>query len=117
MVEAAMIFPLVIAGVAAVISIVSGMYSSLSLQTEMHLSMRSQCGESTETVIRGEEIRKYHSDQGFAGIRPVIRMTEAREYKIHVVFQDRVIKAENGRSYLIDEAELVRIMSLGKEES
>lgn len=117
MVEAAMIFPLVIAGVAAVISIVSGMYSSLSLQTQLHLSMRSQCGESTETVIRGEEIRKYHGDQGFAGIRPVIRMMEAREYKIHVVFKDRVIKAETGRSYLIDEAELVRIMSLGKEES
>lgn len=111
MVEAAMIIPLVIAGVMAVIYIVIGLYSSLSLQAALHMDMRKECGEYTKTVSRIETIKNYNSKMDFVGLRPVIRMEEEREHKIRSVFKQSLIRKEAGRAYIIDEAELIRILS------
>jgi hypothetical protein len=116
MVEAAMIFPLVIAGVIAVLYIVIGMYQSLSLQSSLHLALRKECGERTQTVYRMEEMQDFKAETGRNGIRPVVKMKAEREYQIHIILQDRITRKEEGRSYLIDEPELIRILSFQEEE-
>ncbi|HWQ77682.1 MAG TPA: TadE family protein [Anaerovoracaceae bacterium] len=125
MVEAAMIFPLVIAGIMAVIYIVISLYLSLSLQTSLHLALRRECGELSGTVYRLEteqdnqhmDRQVFQPERGWDGIRPVVRMEEEREYRIKTLFKDSIIRKEQGRSYVIDEAELERIFSSLREGS
>lgn len=116
MVEAAMIFPLVIAAVAAVLYIVIGMYLSLSLQSSLHLALRKECGVLSQTVMRQDEIKEFEAEKGWSGIRPVLRMAEKKEYQINIVFKDKIVREEKGRAYLIDEAELIRILSFQEED-
>lgn len=116
MVEAAMIFPLVIAGVAAVLHIVVGMYLSLSLQSSLHLALRMECGEMSQTVYRTGEIKSYAFEKDRIGIRPVVKMDEVREYGINTLFNYKTVREEEGRSYLVDEPELIRIITFQEEE-
>ncbi|HVI42564.1 MAG TPA: hypothetical protein VM577_18070 [Anaerovoracaceae bacterium] len=117
MVEASMIFPLVIAGVMAVLYIVISLYLSLSLQTSLHLALRKDSGELSQTVYRLEEVKNFQSEIDRVGIRSVVIMEEEREYKINTLFKGSVTRKEEGRSYVIDEAELIRVLSLKGEES
>lgn len=117
MVEAAMILPLVIAGVVAVLYIVIGMYLSLSLQSSLHLALRKECGEMTQTVYRIGEIKSYAKEKDRVSIRPVLKMEEEREYRINTLFHYQTVRKEEGRSYLIDEPELIRIVSFQEGKS
>jgi hypothetical protein len=117
MVEAAMIFPLVIAAVVAVLYIVIGMYQSLSLQSSLHLALRKECGERSQTVYRLDEIREYPVMTDRIGIRPVIKTEQEREYRIKTLIKDRIVRKEEGRSYLVDEPELIRIFLFEEEET
>lgn len=117
MVEAVMIFPLVIAGVMAVIYIVVGLYSSLSLQCSLHLALRKECGTLSQTVTRIEEIREFQSKKDWSGIRPVLEMEEEQEYRINTLFHMRVTRREEGRAYIIDEAEMIRLLDFREEET
>ncbi len=112
-----MIFPLVIACVIAVIYIIINLYLALTLQTSLHLALRKECGEFSQTVLRQEEMQEYQWEKDLVGIRPVIRMEEAGEYRINTLFKSRIKRIEKGRAYLIDEAELIRILSIKGEES
>lgn len=116
MVEAAMIFPLVIAGVMAVIYIVINLYSSLSLQSSLHIALRNECGEIAQTVYRLENSLSYKVEKDWIGLRPILRMEEEREYRIKTIFHERVMRREVGRSYLINEAEMIRIMYFKRKE-
>lgn len=117
MVEAAMLFPLVIAAVAAVICIVVGMYQSLFLDASLHMALRNECGLSAETVYRRGYISNHEPIKDKAGIRPVIRMENEKEYRISILFKDTVAHKDKGRSYEIDEAEMIRVRSFFTEES
>lgn len=116
MVEAAMIFPLVIACVAAVLYIVIGMYESLSLQSSVHLTLRKECGERSETVYRIEEMKSYPVEKDRIGLRPVLKVEQEKEYRINTLFKDKVVRKEEGRYYLIDEPELIRVVSFEEDE-
>jgi hypothetical protein len=116
-VEAAMIFPLVIAAVAAVVGIVAGMYQTLFHDASLHITLRNECGLSAQTVYRQERVSDYTPQKDRIGIRPVIRMEEDKEYRISILFKDTVIHKDRGRSYVIDEAELIRVRSIFTEES
>ncbi len=111
MVEAALIFPLVIAAVIAVVYIVLSLYLSLSLQSSLHLALRKESGELSKTVYLLQEIKEFQSKKESVGIRPVLCMEWEREYRIHTLFQARSTRKEEGRSYVIDEAEMIRILS------
>lgn len=117
MVEASMIFPLVIAAVMAVIYIVIGLYSSLSLQTSLHLALRRECGESSKTVYRLDDIKEFQSDKDSVDLRTVLVMDEEREYQIKGIFANKITRKETGRSYVIDDTEIVRLRSIAKEGS
>ena len=113
-----MIFPLVIAAVMAVLYIVIGLYLSLSLQTSLHLTLRKECGESSKTVIRlDDEYKQYSSEKDRINLRPALVVEEEKEYRIKGLFSSKITRKEYGRSYIIDEAEIVRIRSIIKGES
>lgn len=120
MAEAAMIFPLVIAGVMAIIYIIINLYLSLLLQASLHTALRKECGEYTQTVLRIETVedsqQRFQQLLDWDGIIPVIRMEQEREYRIKSIFADRITRKEEGRSYAIDEAETDRILSFLQEE-
>lgn len=116
MVEAAMILPLVITGVMAVIYIVISLYTSLCLQSSLHLALRNQCGVLSKTVYREEETSEFQSERKWSGIRPILSMEGEREHRINTLFQMHVIQKEASRSYIIDEAELVRLLHYREEE-
>ena len=112
-----MIFPLVIAAVMAVLHIVIGLYLSLSLQTSLHLALRKECGENSLTVIRLEEYKQYPSEKDRINLRSVLVVEEEKEYRIKGLFSNKITRKEYGRSYIIDEAEIVRRCSIIKGES
>lgn len=115
MVEASMIFPLVIAGVIAVIYIIMGLYNSMALQTALHLSLRDQCGQLSDTIYREESFKPYEVSQDFYQLRPILAIEETQEHKTSKIFTQRIQRTEKGRSYVIDEAEFVRKCYLVKE--
>lgn len=115
LVEAALIFPLVIAGVMAVLYIIIGSYLSLSLQSSLQIAIRKECGESSETVYRIEESSEYPVTKVMIGLRPAIAMEEERKYRIRGLFNNEISRKEKGRSYIIDEAEIIRIFYCTKE--
>lgn len=112
-----MIFPLVIAAVIAVIYIVLSLYSSLFLQSSLHLALRKECGELSQTVYRLQEMKEFQSKKDSVGIRPVLRMEWEKEYRINTLFQARSSRKEEGRVYVIDEAEMTRILYFKGEGS
>jgi hypothetical protein len=107
-----MILPLVIAAVMAVIYIVISLYLSLSLQTSLHLALRKESGELAKTVYRTTgTIREFRSSEELVKGRLAILMEEEREYQVKSLFANRVVRKEMGRSYVLDEAELDRMLS------
>jgi hypothetical protein len=114
-VEASIIFPLVIAAVIAVLYIVIGLYTSLSLQTSLHLALRKQCGEDMQNVYRLYEIRAFDTIKGSLNKRPALSAEETREYRIRGIFANRVSREESGSFYLVDDTKIVRLRSVIKE--
>jgi hypothetical protein len=109
LVEAAMIFPLVIAGVMAVLYIIISLYLSLSLQSSLHVSIRKECGELSETVYGIEEASEYPVTNVMIGLRPAIVIEQEQKYRIRGLFKDEISKKEKGRGYIINEADIIRI--------
>ena len=116
MVEASIVFPLVICAVVALIYITVNLYLSLSFQTSLHMALRNECGEQTETVCRPAAEPKdytYHDER--YGLRLAILGEDAHEYRMEGLFKKRTYRTETGRAYLLDEAELLRIANGIKE--
>lgn len=115
LVEAAMIFPLIIAGVMAAMYIIISLYLSLSLQSSMHVSLRKESGELSETVYRIEETKEYPVSKTMIGLRPAVFMEQEQKYKIRGLFKNEILKKKKGRSYIINEADIIRIFYCTKE--
>lgn len=110
-----MIFPIVIACVMAVIYIVINLYLSASLQASVHTALRKESGRISETVDPLATTKAYPYEEEMIGLRPSISMEQEKEYRINTIFRDRLIRIETGRTYVIDEAELVRILTFHEE--
>lgn len=121
MVEAALIFPLVIGAVVAVIYITVGLYSALSLQTSIHLSLRKETGDLSDTIERKQTTKGYEyqreDDRWLEGVvrHSAIHIKEEQIIRMNGLFPAAVRRQENGSAYVIDEAELVRFVNVSKE--
>lgn len=111
-----MIFPLVIASISAIIYTVTALYMSLSLQTSLHMALRKESGKISQTIYYLNEVDPVLSETGSFGFRPVVEAETEREYRIDLIYEDRIIRREYGRVYIINEAELIRIGSFLEEE-
>lgn len=118
LVEASMIFPLVIAGVMAVIYIMVGLYSALSLQAALQLSIRKEAGELSQTIYRSDNdkmIRSIRSNEERFGVSKVLTAVEGKKYKTSGLFTKQIKRTEKGRVYVLDEAETVRQLYFARD--
>lgn len=109
-VEAAIYFPLVIAAVISVLYITIGLYQSVALQTSIHLALRQAVGEASGTVIRAERVTVFEQEEQRIGLRKTFSITEEKTYAIDTIFRKELTKQETGRSYVIDEVGMLRII-------
>ena len=108
MVESAMIFPLVILTVVALIYIMIYFYGQLSDKVDMHVTLRAESGEICENMHY-----KTIDDYGFTVYK------EAQQiYSNGNLHMDKAVllnvreKNFSARKYLIDETEYVRLVRL-----
>jgi hypothetical protein len=127
MVEAAIVFPLAIAAVMAVIYIMTGLYSIAALQAHVHVALRAEAGERsalTESRLTDGQARDRYRRAaesralsiGFhkAVLRPYVFAEEEGVYAANSMVSGTVARKSSGRVYLIDEAKAVRDASLLK---
>jgi hypothetical protein len=126
MVEAALVFPLVIASVMAVVYLMINLYSFTALRSSLHVTLRAEADAETgltETVIadgrvydryrlaaerRG--IRPEHHRKGL--INPYVAAEESKSYKGNAMIRDGVTRTHYGRFYVLDEVSVVRNLAL-----
>ena len=110
-VEASIYFPLVIAAVISVLYMAIGLYQSVILQTSIHMALREAVGERSGTVIRTDEFMDFNLvDQG-VGLRKTISISEEKTDTIDTLFRNELTKNVCGRSFVIDEVGMLRILS------
>lgn len=106
-----MIFPLVIGTVMAIFYIVLALYQRLDLQASLHAHLRQEAGIRSGTVYRVAETKSHSVEEGFVKGKAVIRAEEEQCYRRNSLFLHPVSTVEGGRTYVIDEADLVRKMN------
>ena len=121
MVEAAVIFPLVIASVMALIYLMINLYSFTATQSYLHVELRgesgSQSGLTEREIVGGAAFDRYRAaaerreitiENYNRVLRPYVSAQSLGEYAGNAIAGPSVERAAFGRSYLIDEAELAR---------
>jgi hypothetical protein len=121
MVEAAIVFPLVIAAVMAVIHLMIALYSLTATQAALHVALRAAAGDETGLtrvgIVEGRPPDRYRRaaeagdvriERRDAVLRPYLSAEVARTYSGNAMVREDVERRHFGRSYLIDEARIVR---------
>jgi hypothetical protein len=128
LVEAAVVFPLVIASVAAIIYLMINLYSFAALRASLHLSLRAEADAETgltEAVVAdGRIYDRYRLAAERGGIsaklhRKVLSPSyvsaeEKRSYGGNAMIREDVTRTHFGRFYVLDEVGIVRNQSLLK---
>lgn len=125
MVEAAIVFPLVIGAAMALIYIMTNLYSFTALQSALHIELRGESGQATGTVGRelsdsgprdryraAAERRSFSIEERKKLMRPYMETEYAATYSGNAMIGRAAEKTAYGRYYLIDEAKLVRDKSM-----
>ena len=106
--EAAIIFPVIILSMMAVISILIRMYMMTSESVHDHLALRLEAGVRTETVFREEGYSRLVPEDRFgrsAFSKEVAAVDAGKLY-------DNYIFTDESRCYLINEVRYVRLSDL-----
>ena len=112
MVEAALIFPLVILAVMAVIYIIIFLFQQVETQSEIHIALRKESGILSKTVAyRMKTDKKY----------PVYKKKKQVYFQGKLHFMERGIlksldKSISACSYIIDEREFIRYLDLVRQK-
>jgi hypothetical protein len=126
MVEAAVVFPLVIASVMAIVYLMINLYSVTALRASLHLALRAEADAETgltEAVIAdGRVYDRYrlaaerrgispeHRRKGL--INPYVAAEENKRYTGNALIRGGVTRTHFGRFYVLDEVGVVRNLSL-----
>lgn len=115
LVEAALIFPIVIAGVMAVIYITIAIFSAFTLQSALHMALKKETGKMSKTIIKEDQTRLFSIEDHKHGVSTILCTEAYGEYKTNRLINKSIGRREKGRAYVIDEAEFVRRIQLAKE--
>jgi hypothetical protein len=126
MVEAAVVFPLVIASVAAIVYLMINLYSFTALRASLHIALRAEADAETgltEAVIAdGRVYDRYrlaaerrgispeHRREGL--LHPYVAAEEDKRYAGNAMIRGGVTRTHFGRFYVLNEAGVVRNLSL-----
>jgi hypothetical protein len=128
MIEAAVVFPLTLATVMAVVYLMINLYSFTALRSFLHVSLRAAADAETgltEAVIEdGRVYDRYRTAAERRGIsvehrrsgliNPYVAAEEIKTYKGNAMIRDGVTRTHFGRHYILDEVGIVRNLSLAK---
>ena len=104
--EAAIVFPIVIIVVMTVIYILITLYVDASSVARDHLALRAEAGQKSETVSVDDNFSNIAPKDKY-GRRPFVRQVcTTEEFR----FPDRLLLADEGRVYIIDEAFYIRVI-------
>ena len=109
--EAAIIFPIVILSMMAIISILIRMYTIAAESTHEHLATRLEAGYRTETVLRETGFTRRLSPEDRFGRAAFSRAPEIYDAGKYV---DNYLFTDGCRWYLIDEVNAIRKIDLLK---
>ncbi|MDR2354792.1 MAG: hypothetical protein LBE16_01215 [Clostridiales Family XIII bacterium] len=128
MVEAAVVFPLVIASVAALIYLMINLYSFTALRASLHIALRAEADAETgltEALIADGRVydryrlaaerrgisAEHHRE---AVIRPYVAAEESKRYTGNAMIAGGVTRTHFGRFYVLDEVGIVRNLALAR---
>jgi hypothetical protein len=126
MVEAAIVFPLVIASVMAVIYLMINLYSFTALRSALHVALRAEVNADTGLteagIIDGRVYDRYRRAAERRSIsftrerrnliNPYIAAEEIKTYAGNGMIDGGVSRSHFGRYYILDEVSAVRNLSL-----
>jgi hypothetical protein len=126
MVEAAVVFPLVIASLMAVIYLMINLYSFTALRSSLHIAVRAEADTETglteAAVADGRVYDRYRLAAERRGISPELRRKglinpyvaaeENKSYTGNAMIRSGVTRTHFGRFYVLDEVGVVRNLSL-----
>ncbi|MDR2132944.1 MAG: hypothetical protein LBP30_06310 [Clostridiales Family XIII bacterium] len=126
MVEAAVVFPLVIASVMAVVYLMIDLYCFTALRSHLHVALRAEADAETglsEVVIADGRVRdRYRAAAERRGIspehrrkglfNPYVAAEESKSYGGNAMIERGVTRKHFGRFYVLDEVSFVRNLSL-----
>jgi hypothetical protein len=128
MVEAAIVFPLVIASVMAVIYLLINLYSFTALRSALHVALRAEAGADTglteASIVDGRVYDRYRLAAERRGIsfererknliNPYVSAEEFKTYTGNGMIEGGVTREHYGRWYILDEVSVIRNLALGK---
>ncbi len=109
MVEAALIFPLIIGAVLLIIYITMWYYQELYEQSKIHLSIRKESGEQSETILRMEEEKHYPTTKGTRNFFPTLISKHQISGQSPGLFSQHFMSNAYGEVYVVDDTMLVRV--------
>ncbi|MDR3294807.1 MAG: hypothetical protein LBT26_03110 [Clostridiales Family XIII bacterium] len=127
MVEAAIIFPLMIAAVMAVIYLMVNLYSLTALQASLHTTLRAQAGAHTgltentyadgrvrDRYRQAAERRGPQTEEHKAVLSPYLSVETSKTYSANALAARAVQRRSFGRYYVLDEVKSVQNVELAK---
>ncbi|MDR2296448.1 MAG: hypothetical protein LBD95_06570 [Clostridiales Family XIII bacterium] len=128
MVEAAIVFPLVIAAVMAIIYLMINLYGFTALRSSLHVMLRAEADTETGltqvTIADGRVYDRYRLAAERRGIsaehgrkdliNPYVAATEIKSYKGNAMIADGVTRTHFGRFYVLDEVGILRKLALAR---
>ncbi|MDR2770492.1 MAG: hypothetical protein LBB57_00480 [Clostridiales Family XIII bacterium] len=127
LVEAAIVFPLVIASVMAVIYLMINLYSFTALRASLHVALRAEADAETgltEALLAdgrvydryrlAAERRGIFAERRRKGLNSYVSAEESKQYRGNAMITEGVTRKHFGRVYILDEVSVVRNLSLAK---
>lgn len=116
MVEATLVFPIIILTLMALLSIMMYLFEDTASQTDLHNALRSAAGQKTGTYIGSQGSSRVSLDTDFEGIYRVMRGRTTVTFEGDRLLQRSFQKPMSAYLYLTDERKYVRIIDLFEAE-
>lgn len=108
MVEATLVFPIIILSLIAVIGILLFLFEEAATQAELHLVIRTEVGRQTGTFQGQQGSTNVSLDKGFKGIHSVIKGRTTVTFAETTLLTHGFRKPITGYQHMTDERKYVR---------
>ena len=108
MIEAAVVLPLVILSIFAIIGILMFLFEEAAAQADLHGAIRFDAGKQTGTYHGLTRSQKVLAERGFCGVFPVVEGTSSVVFEGAEILPGPIRKPLQGHIYIVDERKYVR---------
>jgi hypothetical protein len=108
MIEAALVLPLVILSIFAIIGILMFLFEEAAAQADLHGGIRFDAGKQTGTYHGWTRSQKVVAERGFRGVYPVVEGTSSVVFEGAKILPGPVKKPLQAHIYIVDERKYIR---------